>query len=103
VERYYGFDDSILSPSHNTSCFGPGSDCTALCEYYAIELSINGQTPLMGSVEVCERVPAPEGWADAGYQGWADAGYLAVTVSDGGVDPNRILHVVVRLVPFCGT
>jgi len=86
-------------------CFGPAGDCRRLCEGYAIELSINPQTPMMGLVEVCERVPPPDGWADAGYQGWEDAGYCrADTIFDGGVvDPNLILHVVVRVVPFCGT
>jgi len=58
---------------------------------------------MMGSVEVCELVPAPEGWADAGYQGWEDAGYLAIWETDAGLDTNHIVHVIVRVRPFCGT
>lgn len=102
LERYYGFEERYTG-SDVYRCFGPEGDCAELCEYWAIELSINGRTPTIGSVEVCERVSPPDGWADAGYQGWGDAGYFEILSSDGGVDPNRILHVVVRVAPFCGT
>jgi hypothetical protein len=107
VERYVGFDDASLSVDVSR-CFGPLSDCAHLCETLAIDLAIdlsnNGRTAMVGSVLLCERVPSPDGWADAGYTGWEDAGYVEDVSYDGGaVDPSRILHLVAGVKPFCGT
>ena len=98
MERYFGFGDSY-SP-YVEQCFGPYSDCFFLCQSLAASESRNQKTV---TPEVCERVPSPDGWADAGYQGWEDAGYVARVSGDGGVDPDRILHVIFRVRTFCGT
>jgi hypothetical protein len=93
---YFGFDDAYLT-SQIFACFGPSADCSSLCE----SLPPSSGLTVVG-VEVCERVPSPDGWADAGYRGWEDAGYVSMTLGDGGVDPALILHVVFRIYPFCG-
>jgi len=106
VERYVGYAaaDNSLSVSR---CFGPTSDCASLCEDLAIDLGIdasnNAQKAMVGTVRLCERVPSPDGWADAGYVGWEDAGYFERISGDGGtVDPNRILHVIAGVKIHCG-
>ena len=106
VERYVGFDDASFGVEISR-CFGPSSDCARLCEGLATDLAIdqqnNGQRAMQGSVLLCERVPSPDGWADGGYSGWEDAGYVVRVSYDGSVDPNRILHLIARVTPFCGT
>jgi hypothetical protein len=101
VERYYAFE----ATDKDTPLYycPPEGDCNRLCERLAIDLSINGQTPMTGSVVVCEWVRPPDGWSDAGFQGWDDAGYSVLVSGDGGVDPNRVLHLIARISPFCGT
>jgi hypothetical protein len=98
-EKYFGFDDSGLN-QYVELCFGPSANCQYLCSSLAESES---RSSTMAFADVCERVPSPDGWADAGYQGWEDAGYVRRVVGDAGVDPNRILHVVFRIRPFCGT
>jgi hypothetical protein len=98
-EMYFAFDDSNMMPG-TEQCFGPSADCMDLCIRLAQSECTGGTT---ASVDVCERVPSPDGWADAGYQGLEDAGYVSMASGDMSVDPNRILHVVFRMRPFCGT
>jgi hypothetical protein len=107
VERYVGYENAGFS-TDVSRCFGPTSDCAALCEGLAIDLAIdlqnNGQRAMTGTVVLCERVPSPDGWADGGYRGWEDTGYVEHISNDGGtVDPERILHLIAGVVPFCGT
>jgi len=103
VEKYYGFGDRWdQSRPDIVECFGPPFDCMPLCMSLAGSEHADQKIPNLTTPVVCERVSAPDGWADAGYQGWEDAGYVSKAEGDGGVDPNRILHVVFRVRPFCG-
>ena len=95
-EMYFGFDDSNTYTG-SAECFGPSADCSVICAHLNPPMT-NGW---VARVVVCERVPAPDGWADAGYRAWEDAGYETRT-SSSDVDPTRILHVVFIMEPFCG-
>ena len=97
-EMYFGFDDSNVFPG-SAECFGPSADCRIICS----SLQPNITADKVAWAEVCEKVPAPDGWADAGYTGWEDAGYRTYTTSSQPVDPGRVLHVIFKIVPFCGT
>jgi hypothetical protein len=97
-EMYFGFDDSDVFPG-SAECFGPSADCRNICS----QLQPNIPADQVAGAEVCEKVPPPDGWADAGYTGWEDAGYRTYTSSTKAVDPSRILHVIFKIVPFCGT
>jgi hypothetical protein len=99
LDRYYAYGADVA----DFNCFGPPADCSTLCRTLAISASQVVKTPTIASVAVCERVSAPEGWSDAGFEGWEDAGYVAVPARDGGVDSTLVLHLVVRVRPFCGT
>jgi hypothetical protein len=98
-EMYFGFDDSNIF-SGTAECFGPSADCAYLCLQVAELECTGGMVPW---VEVCELVPSPDGWADAGYQGLEDAGYVSMASGGMSVDPSRILRVVFRMKPSCGT
>jgi hypothetical protein len=97
-EMYFGFDDRNDFPG-SAECFGPSADCGEICSRLQPPNAAGG----VAWAEVCERVPAPDGWADAGFRGWEDAGYRTYASSSQDVDPARILHVVFKIVPFCGT
>ncbi len=97
-EKYFGFDKGSTVQGAER-CFGPSANCSDLCEFLSASEGTGGT---MAWAEVCERVPSPDGWADAGYQGWEDAGYVTRISGDASVDPERILHVVFRITPFCG-
>jgi len=96
-EMYFGFDDSNVFPG-SAECFGPSADCREICSQLQPPITADK----VAWAEVCERVPAPDGWADAGYQGREDAGYQTYGSSQ-DIDSTRILHVVFKIVPFCGT
>ncbi len=97
-EMYFGFDDSNIFPG-TAECFGPSADCMYLCLQVAQSECTGEMIPW---VEVCELVPSPDGWADAGYRGWEDAGYVSMASGGMSVDPSRILHVVFRTKRSCG-